>query len=180
MPVPDNRTLFEDAARRSADYLQNLNHRPVFPTPASIEKLRKSLDCPMPDRGTEDIDVLEFVDTQGSPATVASAGGRYFGFVTGGALPCTVASNWLASAWDQNGFSMASSPAVALFEQSALEWLKQVLLLPVESEGALVTGATMANFSCLAAARHAVLHAVGWDVEEQGLAGAPPVTVITG
>jgi glutamate/tyrosine decarboxylase-like PLP-dependent enzyme len=180
MPSVDNRNLLEHAARRGADYLDNLNDRPVYPAQADIERLQAALDIPMPNSGCNGEDVIEFIDTLGSPATVASAGGRYFGFVTGGALPCTVASNWLASAWDQNGFSMTSSPAIALFEQAALTWLKEVLVLPPELEGTLVTGGTMANFSCLAAARHAVLDQVGWDVESQGLAGAPEITLIAG
>src|SRR3546814_4288719 len=104
-----------------------------------------------------------------SSATVASAGGRYFGFVTGGALPATVAAQYLAAAWDQNSFSFVSSPAVACFETAALRWVKEALELPQDAEGALVTGATMANFTCLAAARNRVLGQQGWDVERQGL-----------
>src|SRR3546814_12692294 len=92
-----------------------------------------------------------------SSATVASAGGRYFGFVTGGALPATVAAQYLAAAWDQNSFSFVSSPAVACFETAALRWVKEALELPHDAEGALVTGATMAHFTCLAAARTRVL-----------------------
>ena len=111
---------------------------------------------------------------------MANAGGRYFGFVTGGALPVTVATNWLAAAWDQNAFGHLSSPAVALFEQAALRWLKECLELPAEAEGTFTTGATMANFTGLAAARHAVLAKAGWDVGNQGLFGAPEITVIVG
>jgi hypothetical protein len=111
---------------------------------------------------------------------VASAGGRYFGFVTGGALPATLAAQYLAAAWDQNSFSYTSSPAIAGFETAALRWVKQALGLPMSAEGALVTGATLANFTCLAAARHRVLAAQGWDVERQGPFGAPPITVIVG
>ncbi len=111
---------------------------------------------------------------------MASAGGRYFGFVTGGALPAALAANWLAGAWDQNAFSCMSSPAVALIEEAALRWLGEALALPAAAAGALVTGATMANFTCLAAARHRVLVRQGWDVERQGLMGAPEITIVVG
>jgi len=124
--------------------------------------------------------VLGQLDAIGSPATVASTGGRYFGFVIGGALPVAVGANWLAGAWNQNAGLFATSPAAARIEQFALGWTRELLGLPEASEGAFVSGATMANFTGLAAARHAVLAAAGWNVEEQGLAGSPRVTVIAG
>jgi len=124
--------------------------------------------------------VLRFLDEFGTPATVASAGGRYFGFVTGGALPATVASHILATAWDQNAFSFISSPAAALFDETALRWLKGVFGIPVDAEGAFVLGASAANITGLAAARHAVLNRAGWDVEDQGLRASPAVAVIVG
>jgi glutamate/tyrosine decarboxylase-like PLP-dependent enzyme len=111
---------------------------------------------------------------------MAMAGPRFFGFVVGGALPVTVASQWLASAWDQNAVLERITPAVARLEQIALRWLLDVLRLPPSAGGGFVTGATMANFTALAAARHAVLRAAGWDVEARGLFGAPPVTVVAG
>ena len=174
------RVLLADAAARATAYLESLDTRPVYPTAPSIARLRQVLDAPLPAAPAAATDVLAIIDDFGSPATVASAGGRYFGFVTGGALPATVAAQWLAAAWDQNGFSHVSSPAAAAFEDAALRWLKEALDLPAAAAGALVTGATMANFTCLAAARHAVLLREGWDVECQGLFGAPAVTVIAG
>jgi glutamate/tyrosine decarboxylase-like PLP-dependent enzyme len=123
---------------------------------------------------------LAFLDRYGSPATVASAGSRYFGFVIGGSLPAALAANWLAAAWDQNAALIAASPAAAAIEQVALRWLLDVLLLPADCGGAFATGATMANFTALAAARHALLDRAGWDVEEQGMFGAPPITVVVG
>ncbi len=180
MTSPDTRSLLTDAAARAIAYLESLDTRPVYPADDAVRRLRAALDAPLPDGPADDADVVSFVDGLGAPATVANAGGRYFGFVTGGALPATVAVNWLAGAWDQNGFSVVSSPAVAAFEDAALQWLKQVLHLPAESAGALVTGATMANFTSLAAARHRVLADAGWDVERRGLFGAPEVTVIVG
>jgi glutamate/tyrosine decarboxylase-like PLP-dependent enzyme len=134
----------------------------------------------MPYGPTSDADVIALLDEIGSPATVASAGGRYFGFVIGGSLPATLAANWLAGAWDQDAGLVVISPAAAAIEETALRWLVDVLGLPAGTGAGFVTGATMANFTALAAARHVVLAKAGWDVESQGLFGAPPVTVIVG
>ncbi len=117
--------------------------------------------------------VLDLLDRVGSPATVATAGGRFFGFVNGAAFPVSVAATWLASAWDQNAALRVMSPAAAALEDVALGWVRDVLGLPSECGGAVVTGATMANFTGLAAARHALLERGGWDVENDGLFGAP-------
>ncbi|HEU4517338.1 MAG TPA: pyridoxal-dependent decarboxylase [Steroidobacteraceae bacterium] len=174
------RRLLEDAARRGAGYLEGLDGRPVFPRDADVERLREALAGDMPEVPSPDADVLAFLDEYGSPATVASAGGRYFGFVTGGTLPASLAAHILTSAWDQNSFSFISSPASALFGEVSLRWLKGVFGLPQEAIGALVLGATAANFSGLAAARHAVLKRAGWDVEERGLRGAPDVSLVVG
>jgi glutamate/tyrosine decarboxylase-like PLP-dependent enzyme len=138
------------------------------------------LNGPLPEEPTDPEAVLAQLDEIGSPATVASAGGRYFGFVIGGSLPAALAANWLAGAWDQNAGLVAASPVGAVLEEIALRWLLEVLSLPPESGGAFVTGATMANFTALAAARHAVLAREGYDVEAHGLVGAPPVAVVVG
>ena len=180
MTMQKTSTLLEDTAQRAVEYITNLQHKKVFPDQNAIQQLREYLDTPLPGQGTEPQRVIAQLDQFASPATVASAGGRYFGFVTGGALPASLAANWLAGAWDQNGFSPVSSPAVAAIEETALRWLKEVLLIPAEAEGALTTGATMANFTCIAAARHKVLQQVGWDVEANGLLGAPNVHVVIG
>lgn len=174
------RRLLAEAARRGADYLERLDERPVFPRDADVERLRVALAGDLPAVPTPEDDILRFLDDYGSPATVASAGGRYFGFVTGGALPASVAAHVLATAWDQNAFSFTGSPAAALFDEAAMRWLKSVFGLPMECVGALVVGASAANFAGLAAARHAVLARAGWNVEEQGLRNAPEVTVIIG
>ena len=174
------RQLLADAARRAADYLESLDGRPVFPRETDIARLRDALAGDMPDEPTPDEGILEFLDAYGSPATVTSAGGRYFGFVTGGTLPASLAAHVLASAWDQNSFSYISSPAAAQFGDTSLRWLKGVFGLPEESIGALVLGATAANFAGLAAARHAVLMRAGWNVEEQGLRGAPEISLVVG
>jgi glutamate/tyrosine decarboxylase-like PLP-dependent enzyme len=172
--------LLADAAGRAAAYLGGLDSRPVAASPEAIERLTAALATDLPDAPTEPSEVLAFLDDLASPATVASAGGRYFGFVTGGALPATLAAQYLAAAWDQNSFSFTSSPALACLEAAALTWVKQSLGLHAGAEGALVTGATLANFTCLAAARNRVLAQQGWDADRDGLFGAPPVTVVVG
>ena len=174
------RELLADAATRAANYIDGLDARDVGPLPGSVERLIAALDGPLPNVRSGAAEVLAFIDEHGSPATVASAGGRYYGFVTGGALPATVAAQYLAAAWDQNSFSFVTSPAVACFEIAALRWVKEALGLPASAEGALVTGATMANFTCLAAARNHVLGQHGWDADRQGLFGAPEITVVLG
>jgi glutamate/tyrosine decarboxylase-like PLP-dependent enzyme len=174
------RELLIEAANRAANYLEGLRLREVRPLRGSVERLVDALSGSLPDRPSSSTDILAFLDDYGSPATVASAGGRYFGFVTGGALPATVAAQYLAAGWDQNSHSFIGSPAVACFESTALRWVKDVLGLPVSAEGALVTGATMANFTCLAAARDWILGQHGWDVGGEGLFGAPPLTVVLG
>ena len=111
---------------------------------------------------------------------MASAGGRFFGFVIGGSLPVTVAANWLATAWDQNAGLVVTAPVNATLENVALRWVKDIFNLPAQSAGGFVTCATTANFAALAAARHALLARAGWDVEAQGLFGAPPLTIVVG
>jgi glutamate/tyrosine decarboxylase-like PLP-dependent enzyme len=172
-------TLLEDAARRAMAYLAGLEARGVAPTAEAVAAL-SGFDEPTPEAPTAPEQVLAQLDTLGSPATMAMAGPRFFGFVIGGSLPVTLAANWLAGAWDQNSALDAVTPGTARIEQAALRWLLDLLGLPAESGGAFVTGATMANFSALAAARHAVLKRAGWNVEAEGLFGAPPITVVVG
>jgi glutamate/tyrosine decarboxylase-like PLP-dependent enzyme len=173
------RELLEEAASRGIRYLEELSARGVFPTASALQQLEK-LGGPLPGGPSDPREVLRLLDDIGSPATVATAGPRYFGFVTGGALPATLAANWLAGAWDQCAGLEVLSPASAALEEIALRWLVEILDLPAETGGGFVTGATMANFSALAAARHAVLERAGWDVETSGLFGAPPITVVVG
>jgi glutamate/tyrosine decarboxylase-like PLP-dependent enzyme len=171
--------LLDDAAHRASIYLASLGSRPVEPTTSARERLHE-LRSALPDEGTPPKEVLKRLDELGSPATVASAGPRYFGFVTGGSLPASLAANWLAGAWDQNVHFVVGSPAVAVLEEVALGWIKSLLSLPQTWGGGFVTGTTMGNFSCLAAARHRVLLDAGWDVDKRGLFGAPEPTVIVG
>ncbi len=120
------------------------------------------------------------LDELGSPATMGTAGPRFFGFVIGGSLPAALGANWLAAAWDQNAGLFAASPIAAVLEEVTLQWLLEILALPAGCGGAFVTGATVANFTALAAARHAVLERVGWDAGAQGLFGAPAIQVVVG
>jgi glutamate/tyrosine decarboxylase-like PLP-dependent enzyme len=171
--------LLDNASRRAQRYLASLETRAVAPSPEALAALA-SFDRPLPQQLSSPEEVLAELDEFGSPATMASAGGRFFGFVIGGSLPVTVAANWLATAWDQNAGLVVTSPVNARLEKVALEWLKDLFHLPAESAGGFVTSATAANFSALAAARHALLTRAGWDVEAQGLFGAPPITVVVG
>lgn len=171
--------LLRDAAERSARYLTSLDERPVGPRPEAVEGLRR-FEEPLPDGPSDPRETLRLLDETGSPATMAMAGPRFFGFVIGGALPATVAAHWLATAWDQNTGLWLATPATSTLEEVALRWMIELFDLPAATGGAFVTGATVANFTALAAARHRVLARAGWNVEAQGLFGAPPVTVVVG
>lgn len=171
--------LLADAARRADAYLATLDDRAVAPDAAALARL-KVLDVPLPPSSTAPETVLAELDAIGSPATMATAGRRFFGFVVGGSLPVTVASGWLAQAWDQCAGLVVLSPINAALERIALGWVKELLHLPPAAGGGFVTCATTANFAALAAARHALLRRAGWDVEGQGLFGAPPLTVVVG
>lgn len=167
------------AARRAQEFLAQLPERPVGP-PVDPQALAESLGGPLPERGEDPADVVEHLVRGASAGLVASPGPRYFGFVIGGSLPAAVAADWLTAAWDQNAALFLSSPAAAVVEDVAGGWLKELLGLPTDASVGFVTGATMANFTCLAAARHEVLRRAGWDVEAKGLQGAPRVNVIAG
>ena len=172
-------SLLQDVASRASAYLDGLDARKVAPDPASVAAL-DALDGALPETPSAPVEVIDLLDRYGSPATMAMAGPRFFGFVIGGSLPIALAADWLASAWDQNTGYYNITPATARLEQTALRWLLELLDLPRNAGGAFVTGANVANFVGLAAGRHAVLERVGWKVEADGLFGAPPITVIVG
>lgn len=174
---PADADLLLDAARRATRYLAGLDERPV--APRQTERLAE-FDEPLPSGPSDAVLTLSKLDDVGSPATMGSAGGRFFGFVIGGALPVALAANWLAGAWDQNSALFNVTPVPAQLEMVSLRWMRELLHLPSALAGAFVTGATMANFTALAAARHAVLKRAGWDVEADGLFGAPPICVVVG
>jgi glutamate/tyrosine decarboxylase-like PLP-dependent enzyme len=171
--------VLDEAARLATNYLRTIRSRRVAPSPSEIKAL-DALSGPLPESPSSAADVLALLDRVGAPATVATTGGRYYGFVNGGVLPAALAASWLVSTWDQNVSLRIMSPAGAAFEDVALDWVLDVLGLPRDSGGALVTGATMANVCGLAAARHALLRRAGWNVEDDGLFGAPPLRVVVG
>ena len=150
------RELLEQTAERAISYLETLGNRSVAPPVEAVAKLA-ALDEPFNDAPVAPEQVIKSLDEICSPATMGMAGARYFGFVIGGALPAALAANWLAGAWDQNTGLFTPTPATSQLEQVALNWLLDLFALPPDSGGAFVTGATMANFSALAAARHALL-----------------------
>jgi glutamate/tyrosine decarboxylase-like PLP-dependent enzyme len=171
--------LFEATARLAASYLDRIADRHVGGR-ASRAELLAALGGPLPFRGAPPLQVIEELARGADTGLVATPGPRYFGFVTGGAVPVAVAADWLASAWDQNGALYVMSPAVAVMEDIVSHWLLELLQLPDDASVGFVSGAHLANFTCLAAARHEVLHRVGWNVEEDGLQQAPPITIVVG
>ncbi len=177
MSKNDLQSLLTEAADRSAKYLTGLQTRRVSAGASAVEQLA-AFDVPLQDEPRDASAVLRELDEIGSPATMAMAGPRFFGFVIGGSLPAGLAANWLASAWDQNTGLYNVTPGTAVLEEVALKWLLDVLQLPGDCAGAFVTGTTVAHITALAAARHAVLAKSGWNVEANGLFGAPPINVI--
>jgi glutamate/tyrosine decarboxylase-like PLP-dependent enzyme len=171
--------LIADAAARAARYLADVQERSVAPTPAGIAGLER-LAPAFPERGLAAQEVLALLDEAGSPGTLATAGPRFFGFVIGGSLPATVAAAVLATAWDQNAGLRVTSPVGAAVEDAAIAWLLDLLALPAGTAVGFVTCATTANLSGVLAARHALLARQRWNVEEQGLFGAPPLRVVVG
>jgi glutamate/tyrosine decarboxylase-like PLP-dependent enzyme len=171
--------ILQIAADRAIEHLSRLDEPPVAPVDPE-EALRAALDVDLPDRGVDAAQVVADLADGVSPGLVKSAGGRYFGFVTGGGLPAALAADWLTSAWDQNAFSYVASPAAAVVEDVAARWLLEVLDLPRSAAVAFVTGCQMAHVTAMAAARHHLLERAGWDVGLDGLAGAPVVRVVAG
>ncbi|HEY5318317.1 MAG TPA: aminotransferase class V-fold PLP-dependent enzyme [Solirubrobacteraceae bacterium] len=173
------RRLLEETAALAADYLEGIPGRPVGWS-AGVDELRASLGGPLPERPSDPGEVIEQLATAAEPGLVASPGGRYFGFVIGGTLPAALAADWLTSAWDQNAGLYVCGPAAAVVEELAGAWTTELLGLPDGVSFGFVTGCQMAHVTALAAARHSVLAAVGWDVNERGLFGAPAIRVLVG
>ncbi|HET8990856.1 MAG TPA: aminotransferase class V-fold PLP-dependent enzyme [Acidimicrobiales bacterium] len=171
--------LLDDAARRARRYLAGIGERSVVPDAAALAGL-SAFDETLPERPSDPTETLALLDDAGSPATVATAAGRYFGFVTGGSLPVTVAAQWLATAWDQNAALPVMSPVAARLHQVVNGWLVDLLGLPATTTAVFVTGSAMANTAALAAARDAQLDRAGWDAPSAGLFGAPEVAVVVG
>jgi glutamate/tyrosine decarboxylase-like PLP-dependent enzyme len=173
------RELLRRTAEIAADFVESLDTRRVYP-PASADELREALGGPLPPSPSDPLEVVERLAADADAGVVATPSGRYFGFVIGGAVPASLAADWLVSAWDQCvGFGVLG-PSAAVVEDVAGGWLKELLGLPESASFAFTTGCQMAHLTALAAARHAVLEQAGWDVRENGLAGSPPITVVGG
>jgi glutamate/tyrosine decarboxylase-like PLP-dependent enzyme len=177
--VDELRALLDQTAKLAADFYDTLDERPVYPRVGAAE-LREALARPLPKGPTDPATVIAELAAAADPGIVAEAGGRYFGFVIGGAVPASLAADWLTSAWDQNACLYVAGPAASVVEEVAGAWLIELLGLPRDASFGLPTGAQMANFTALAAARHHVLKNAGWDVERDGLTGAPHIRVVVG
>ena len=175
----NTRDLLTDVATRAQRYVDDVGERRVSPAESDLSWLTEFHE-PFPEAPCDSRDILAKLDQIGSPATVATTGGRYFGFVNGAILPAALAANWLAGAWNQNAALRVMSPIAAELEDVVLGWVCEALKLPADCAGGLVTCATMANFTALATARQTLLARTGWNVTEQGMFGAPPVDVIVG
>jgi glutamate/tyrosine decarboxylase-like PLP-dependent enzyme len=175
----DERKVLERVVEEATGFLGGLSNRRVAAR-TDVDGVVNALRRPLPEEGAEPLAVIEELITGAEPGVLATPSGRFFGWVIGGTSPAALAADWLTSTWDQNAGLLASSPAAAGAEWVASEWLLDLLGLPGNSAVGFVTGAMMANFTCLAAARHEVLRRDAWNVERDGLHGAPEVTVIVG
>jgi len=171
--------LLTQARDAAVKYLESLPERPVFPAP-SFEAIRNLYGGALPETGRPAAEVVRDLAAAGEASVVASAGPRYFGYVIGGSIPAALAADWLTSTWDQNAGLWSATPAASAVEEVVVRWILDLLGLPPASGVGIVTGCQMANFTCLAAARHGVLRRAGWNVEADGLAGAPRIQVVAG
>lgn len=171
--------LLRDTLQHAISYLDELDSRPVRPS-ADPETLRARLSRPLPETGEAADTVIRDLVADTRDGLMGSAGGRFFGWVIGGALPVAVAADWLTSVWDQNAAAVACSPSAAIVEEVAGRWLLDILGLPPTASFGFVTGCQAAHTTAIAAARHSLLAARGWDVEAHGLSGAPPLRLVTG
>jgi len=172
-----NDSVLDLARDRAVAFLRELPDRPVG-AQATREELLAALHTPLSDNGEDPAAVIDALSRGADRGLIACAGPRYFGFVIGGSLPVALAADWLAGAWDQNAGTYATSPAASVIEDICREWLLELFDLPRTASVGFVTGGQMANFTALAAARHGVLRRAGWNVEENGLAGAPAVHLV--
>ena len=179
MSLEQYERVLEVADERARRYLAGVDDRPVAEQ-ASVGELRKSLDRKLPDQGEDPAKVVEELADAAEPGLIALASPRYFGFVIGGTLPAALGADWLAGAWDQIASLYVCGPSAAVAEEVSGRWVLELLGLPTDAGFGLTTGGTMANFSGIAAGRHAVLQRAGWDVEAKGLNGAPEVRVLVG
>jgi glutamate/tyrosine decarboxylase-like PLP-dependent enzyme len=171
--------LFRRTADIATEYLRSLPERPVR-AQASLAELRAALNVPLGDAPLPALQVIEELAAAADPGVVGTQSPRYFGFVIGGSLDAALAADWLTSVWDQNGGGYPAGPSASVAEEVACRWLLDLLGLPEDAGVGLTTGCQMAHFTCLAAARHRTLADAGWDVEQDGLFGAPAIRVLVG
>src|SRR3954454_24798040 len=177
-PTPTDAAL-ERASELARAYVSTLSSRAVGAT-ASLEELRSRFGGPLPEHGEDPVAVVEALAANAEGGLIASAGPRFFGFVIGGSLPAALGADWLTSAWDQNAGLYVIGPSAAVAEEVAGGWLIDLFGLPAGTSVGFTTGATMASFTGLAAGRHTLLRRAGWDVEHDGLFGAPALPVVVG
>jgi glutamate/tyrosine decarboxylase-like PLP-dependent enzyme len=177
--VTDEGALLARTAELAAGYIESVDTRPIRPE-RTYRELLEAFDGPLPEGEADAAAVVEELAALAEPGLTAMGSGRYFGFVIGGALPASLAADWLVSAWDQNTGLAEPTPATSAIETVAGRWVLEALGLPAHCSFAFVTGCQMAHVTCLAAARHAVYERAGWDLPERGLAGAPPLRVVAG
>lgn len=175
---PEFRRTLESAFALAIEHLENLDQTSVAAT-ADLQTLRERFDKPLPSTGLAPAQVIQELHADVAGGLLGSAGGRFFGWVIGGAVPAAVGADWLTSTWQQNSALYACSPAAAVVEETVGAWLKDILGLPPAASFALVTGCQMAHVTCLAAARHALLKKAGWEVEAQGMFGAPAIRILS-
>lgn len=178
-PPHGYQSLLARTLEHALTYLDSLNDVPVAAT-ANLDQLRTALSKPLPEQRVDAVSVIDQLVRDVNGGLNHNASGRFFGWVMGGAVPASVAADWLTSAWDQNSAMYAVAPAAAVVEEVCGAWLLELLALPASASFALVTGCQLAHVTCLAAARNACLNKLGWDVEKKGLVGAPPIVVLTG
>jgi glutamate/tyrosine decarboxylase-like PLP-dependent enzyme len=171
--------LLTHSAELAIQYSKTIADRSVAPSDADISALEKFRE-PYPQSPCDTRELLTLLHQAGSPATLATTSGRYFGFVIGGMVPAAMAASWLSTSWNQNVALRVMSPVAATLEEVVIGWVCEALGLPAGCEGGLVTCATMANFTALATARYALLARSGWNVVEDGMFGAPPIEVVVG
>src|SRR5471032_2455821 len=177
---PDEyKNVLDRATARSMEWIESIPGRNVAPS-VNVDAMKKVFGYPLQDDPIDPVAVVDELATLAEPGLMAMPSGRFFGWVIGGALPAALAADWLVSAWDQNSTLRYATPAAAAAEEAAGGWLLELLGLPAGADVGFVTGATMANFSGLAAARQQVLAQVGWDVNTKGVNGGPPIRVIVG
>ena len=172
-----DKSVFEMAKEFAFEYMDGINARNVYPSDDKIEKLQNFYE-PLPQVGTNEKDILLSLHQNGSPNTVAQTGGRYYGFVNGGALPVTLAVKWMTDVWDQNAVLFVASPVASVIEDVCEKWIIDLFGLPPQTAMGLVGGSSDASLCALTAARNAILEGLGWDIYSDGLMGAPSIKVV--